>query len=173
MDESPGWYLLVASAASIAVVGVLALATHQPFVFPSLGPTAYIVFATPLALAACPRSVLGGHLVGVLAGVVGLLAFGLWGVAPDLEDVTWARVGAVTVALALTLSVMTWLGVAHAPAGATTLIVALGLLDTVGDLVVMMAAVLVLVVVAAVINRVFGTATPWWGAPPGGVGKVS
>lgn len=155
-----GWYLLVASGVSLAVIGVLAMVTHRPWVFPSLGPTAFIVFASPLAQAASPRSVFFGHLVGVIAGALALLAFGLYSMPPDLQDVSWQRIGAVVFAVGLTLAVMTWLDVAHAPAAATTMIVALGLLRSPGDLVVMMLAVLAMIVLSLIINRIHGTKVP-------------
>jgi CBS-domain-containing membrane protein len=67
-----------------------------------------------------------GHLTGVLAVYLPLVIFGLTTTAASLNDVTVRRIGAVTLSLCLALSVMVWLHVPHAPAGATTLIVALG-----------------------------------------------
>jgi hypothetical protein len=89
-----------------------------------------LLFYQPLAANAAPRSCIFGHLIGVLAGYLSLVVFGLTNVSPNLEAVTSARVGAVALSLALTLSLMTWLDIPHALAGATTLIVALGLLRT-------------------------------------------
>ena len=155
-----GWFLLLATVISFVIIGAAAMITHQPWVFPSLGPSAYLLFATPLAVTACPRNVFFGHLIASLAGVAGLLAFGMYGVAPNLHDVTWQRVGAVVVSVALTASVMTWLGVPHAPAAATTLTVSLGLLSTPLDLTVMLAAVVLLIAVAWAINRVRGVSVP-------------
>lgn len=79
------------------------------------------------------------------------------------HELTLRRVGAVTLALVLTFAAMTWLRVPHAPAGATTMIVALGVLHGVRDYVVMMLAVIALVLLAAGINRLHGDHTPWWG----------
>ena len=120
-------------------------------------------FVAPLSAEACPRNVISGHLIGILSAVIALFVFGLLGTGPDLPDLTLRRVFAVTLSLALTFAVMTWLHVPHAPAGATTLIVALGLLHTPLDLVIMMLAVVMLVVIAAVINRIHGTRVPLWG----------
>lgn len=157
-----GAFLFAASGISIAIIGTVAMLTHEPWVFPSLGPTAFILFAAPLGAQASPRNVISGHLIGIAAGALSLALFGLLSIAPDLEDVSLERISAVTLALALTLSVMVWLGVPHAPAGATTLIVALGLLRTPKDFAVMMLAVIALVIIGAVINRVAGQRTPWW-----------
>lgn len=167
-----GLYVLVNSAISIALLSSIAAITDQPFVFPSLGPTAFLLFFAALGDQAAPRNVFCGHLIGVVAGYLALVIFGLTTVAPDLEDVTWPRVGAATVALCLTLSVMVWLGVPHAPAGATTLIVALGLMRTPEQLVILMVAVVLLILEGLAINRLAGLPYPLW-APrrelPGGL----
>jgi CBS domain-containing membrane protein len=157
-----GWYVLIGSAVSIFIIGVAAYLTHEPWVFPSLGPTAYILFVAPMAVEACPRNVICGHFIGIVCALVAVFVFGLVGAGPDLPDLQFRRVCAVTVALALTFAVMTWLHVPHAPAGATTLIVALGLLHTPRDYVVMMLAVVALVVIANIINRIHGDRPPFW-----------
>jgi CBS-domain-containing membrane protein len=63
---------------------------------------------------------------------------------------------------------MVWAAVPHPPAGATTLIVSLGILRRPEQLVVLMVAVALLVVQAFAINRLAGIAYPRWapGAPP-------
>src|SRR5665213_2048792 len=45
---------------TIGVLAVLALATGSPFVFPSLGPTAYLFFFSPLAEPSSPRNTILG-----------------------------------------------------------------------------------------------------------------
>lgn len=161
-----GAYLFVASGVSIAIIGWVAMVTHSPLVFPSLGPSAFMLFLAPLIVESSPRNVFCGHLIGVLCGALALIVFGLLYVQPDLEDLTWQRIGAVTLSLALTLAVMTWLGVQHAPAAATTLIVGLGLIHDPVHMVTMMVAVVALIVIAAVINRIHGVRTPLWGPFP-------
>ena len=157
-----GVYLFVNSGIAIGVMAALAMATHQPFAFPSLGPTAFLVFYQPLAANAAPRSAFFGHLIGVVAGYAGLVIFGLTKTAPNLEAVDLPRVGAMAFALAVTLSLMVWLGVPHAPAGATTLIVATGLMRTPEQLAILMTAVVLLLVQAFFINRLAGVPYPLW-----------
>lgn len=157
-----GAFLFAASGISIAIIGTVAMLTHEPWVFPSLGPTAFILFAAPFSAQASPRNAISGHLIGIGAGALSLALFGLLSVAPDLEDVSIERISAVTLALALTLSVMVWVGVPHAPAAATAMIVALGVLQTPKDFAVMTLAVIALVIIGAVINRVAGRRTPLW-----------
>ncbi len=43
---------------SIGLMSALAGLTHSPFVFPSLGPIAFLFFYTPTAPSACPRNML-------------------------------------------------------------------------------------------------------------------
>lgn len=80
-----------------------------------------------------------------MAGYVSLAIFGLLDAGPAiLVGVTWAQVGATALSLSLTSGVMVWLRVPHPPAGATTLIVNLGLITTVPKLVVLMLGVVLL-----------------------------
>jgi CBS domain-containing membrane protein len=57
---------------------------------------------------------------------------------------------------------MVWLHVPHAPAGATTLIVALGLMRTPGQLTVLMIAVVLMIAQGIAINRLARLPYPWW-----------
>jgi CBS domain-containing membrane protein len=66
------------------------------------------------------------------------------------------------VSLALTSGLMIWLGVSHPPAGATTLIVGLGILHKPEQLLILMLAVVVLVAEGVIVNRVFGVEYPVW-----------
>jgi CBS-domain-containing membrane protein len=56
--------------------------------------------------------------------------------------------------------------VPHPPAGATTLIVSLGIFHEPRQLVILMIAVLLLVVQGFIINRVAGIEYPVWAPPP-------
>jgi len=79
---------------------------------------------------ASPRNTMIGHAVAILAGVLSLALFGLLD-KPSLlqEGVTLARVGAATLSTAVTGAVLLLLRSSHPPAGATVLIVSLGLLQ--------------------------------------------
>lgn len=158
-----GIYSFVNGVVSIALMSMAALATGAPFVFPSLGPTAFLLFYTPMAPPASPRNTICGHAIGAAAGYVSLVIFGLTEAAPALAtSVTWDRVGAAALSLGLTAGVMVWLKVPHPPAGATTLIVSLGILKTPWQLAVLMVAVFLLVLQAFVINRLAGIEYPTW-----------
>ena len=60
---------------------------------------------------------------------------------------------------------MVLLDVSHPPAGATTLIVALGIISRPRELAVIEVAVFLLVAQALVINRLAGLPYPLWGTP--------
>ena len=162
-----GLFAFVNGVLAIGIMAVAALVTGAPFIFPSLGPTAFLLFYTPLLPSACPRNALGGHAIGAAAGYLSLLLFGLTDNAPALvEGVAWDRVGAAALSLGLTSGAMVWARVPHPPAGATTLIVSLGILREPWQLGVLMVAVLLLVAQGFVINRLAGIDYPVWSPPP-------
>lgn len=157
---------------AIAVVSGVAWATDEPFIFPSLGPTAFLFFYTPTNPAASPRNTIIGHAVGVAAGYFALVIFGLTDDLPALAtSVTGARVGAAAFSLALTSAVMVWLRAPHPPAGATTLIVSLGILREADQLAVLMLAVTFLTLQGFAINRLAGIDYPIWGSPKPAAGQ--
>ncbi|MHB1139997.1 MAG: HPP family protein [Microthrixaceae bacterium] len=162
-----GGFALVNGVISIGVMSAAAVVTRAPLIFPSLGPTAFLLFYTPTAPAASPRNTICGHAIGAAAGYLSLVIFGLTQAAPALAtEVTWARVGAAALSLGLTSGVMVWCGVPHPPAGATTLIISLGILREPDQLVVLMVAVALLVLQAYVINRAAGIDYPRWSPRP-------
>ncbi len=158
-----GMFALLNGFVSIALVSLLAVLTGQPFVFPSLGPTAFLLFYTPQAASASPRNTFLGHLIGVACGYLALVVFSLQDAGPALSTgVTTARAGAAGLSLGLTAGLMVWLHVPHPPAGATTLIVSLGILTHLGQLVVLMLGVVLLLMQGFVINRLAGLDYPLW-----------
>jgi CBS-domain-containing membrane protein len=161
-----GTFSFINGCLSIGIMALLALVTRQAFIFPSLGPTAFLFFYTPLAPAASPPNAIYGHLIGVAAGWGSLLLFGLTDAGPALaEGVDGARVGAAALSLGLTSGAMVLLRAPHPPAGATTLIISLGILTEPLQMLILMVAVLLLTGQALVINRFAGLPYPAW-APP-------
>lgn len=158
-------YVVIASTLTMAVIGALAVWWAEPFVFPPIGATLFILFAFPLAQEANPRNVLGGHLVGLVTGIVALVIFGLVEVPPDTTDLDWTRLGAILLGLAVAISVLMGLRLLHIPSVATTLVVAMGLLSRPQDWAFMLLGVLVATAMAVAINRLTGIPHPFWHDP--------
>ncbi|HLV76821.1 MAG TPA: HPP family protein [Marinobacter sp.] len=154
---------LVNGSFSIGLVAFVALMTQQAFIFPSLGATAFILFYVPMAQPASPRNTLFGHLIGALMGMLCLYIFGLQGQPSAFQTgVDLPRVGAAALSLGLTSCLMVVLRVAHPPAGATALIVSLGLMPDPAQLPVLMAGVCLLLAHAFLMNRLAGIPYPVW-----------
>ena len=146
----------------VFLLALLATVFKKPLVVPPIGPTIFILFAFPLAQEAQPRNVVCGHALGITAGALSLLVFGLLDAAPDVNDIGTERVFAVTLTMALVLSSLTLLRVLHVPAVATALLVALGLLRKPEDWLALMVAVLIIVAVALVLARLRKVPMPLW-----------
>lgn len=143
------------------VFGLAAGVTARPLIFPSLGPSAIMLFAHPLDRLSAPRHVILGHFVGGASGYAALAATGLLGV-PFTSSIDAHRILAAAIALGLTAGLMIAFQVEHPPAGATTLIVALGILPKLLDFTFLMAAVLLLTLLALIVNRALGIPYPFW-----------
>jgi CBS-domain-containing membrane protein len=158
-------YVFVNGFVTIGVLALLALVSHNPFVFPSLGPTAYLLFFSPLAKTSSPRNTILGHAVGLICGYAAFVVTGAgampFGAHPGIF---WPRILAAALSLSTTGAFMVLLGISHPPAGATTLIVSLGIISKPGELVIIEVAVLLLVAQALVINRLAGLPYPLWNA---------
>jgi CBS domain-containing membrane protein len=163
--ERPVWalFMFVNGFITIALLAAVAMISGTPFVFPSLGPTAFLFFFTPRAPAASPRHTIYGHAIGIVCGYGALWLFGLQHAAPAMvTGVTAARIGAAALSLASTGALMILLKAPHPPAGATTLIISLGIVTRPFHLVVIEVAVAILTVQAFVINRLAGIDYPAW-----------
>jgi CBS domain-containing membrane protein len=158
-------YVFVNGFVTIALLALLALVSRNPFVFPSLGPTAYLLFFAPLGRTSSPRNTIIGHAIGLVCGYgafvitgAGALPFGLH------PGIFWPRIVASALSLSATGAFMVLLDVSHPPAGATTLIVSLGIISKPRELVIIEVAVFLLVAQALVINRLAGLPYPLWSA---------
>jgi hypothetical protein len=160
-------YVFVNGFLTIALLAAVAMISGTPFVFPSLGPTAFLLFVTPTAPTASPRNTLLGHAVGIACGWAALGVTGLADAGPAIvTGVSMERIMAAALSLAGTGAVMVLLRAEHPPAGATTLIVSLGIVTRPLHLVVIEVAVALLALQAIVINRLAGIEYPRWAAPP-------
>jgi len=163
--ERPVWaaFMFINGFVTIGILAGLAMLTRTPFVFPSLGPTAFLFFFTPTAPTASPRNTILGHAIGIACGYAALRLFGLEHALPAMSTgVNLARVGAAALSIAATGALMILCKAAHPPAGATTLIISLGIVTKPFHLVVIEIAVALLTVQAFLINRLAGLDYPLW-----------
>ncbi|MGI4828248.1 MAG: HPP family protein [Janthinobacterium lividum] len=138
-------YVFLNGFFTIGTLALLGAVSRSPFVFPSLGPTAYLFFFSPLAEAASPRNTIAGHAIGLVCGFAAFLLFPV----PHLsyaatQSIYWPRIFAAALSLSLTGALMVLFRISHPPAGATTLIVALGILSRPKYLLVIEIAVILL-----------------------------
>lgn len=141
----------------LAVVGMVAVAGNEPMLVPSLGPTVFLLVFAPTLKVARPRSTVGGHLVGLLAGVGGRMVFGLYGTGPALAGpFGLAEVAAAVVAVTLTALLTALLDVTHPPSAATALVVGLGLIEQPSGLAALVGGVLLVVALGGLTARAAG-----------------
>lgn len=156
-------FLLVNGFLTVGLLAFVAMISGTPLVFPSLGPTAFLLFHNPMQPAASPRNTLCGHAIGILCGYASLWLMGLTHNPPTIvEGVHAERVFCAALSLASTGALMVLLDVWHPPAGATTLIIALGIITRPYHLLIVEAAVAILVLQALIINRLAGIKYPVW-----------
>jgi len=160
-------YVFANGFLSIALLALLAVGTGVPFVFPSLGPTAYQLFFLPRSAPSTPRNTLLGHLIGLACGYA---AFRMTAI-PASQALRsgyfdWRIALASALSLSATAAIMILLNASHPPAGATALIVSLGIITRPQYLAVIEIAVFVLVVQAFCIHRLAMLPYPVWKNPP-------
>lgn len=148
----------------VTLLGVIAWSSGQPFVFPSLGPSAFILASEGRGPETQPSRVVGSHLVG---GVAGLVAFSLLspnvsltGTLPAMSLAGFRLVASAVLAIVLTSWGMIATDTVHAPACATTLIVSLGLLSTPIKVGIIVVSVVILVAGHAGIRRLTDRVSP-------------
>lgn len=135
------------SALFILVLSLIAWASGTPFIFPSLGPTAYVL-AFDQKRSHSAQVVIGGHMCGILGGLVSYYLvvdpYNLFMLTDAVSSPgIFLGVGAV-LAIAITTFLMLVLEVSHPPACATTLIISLGILPQWYDGLIILIAVVML-----------------------------
>lgn len=110
-------YVFQSCVASITLLIVLIfLKLENVVVVASIGSTLFIIFAMPENITAQPRNVIGGHLVGLIAG-------GLCGFIPHSQFIT--AVFIYSLAVGISIFIMVVIDVEHPPASSTALGVAM------------------------------------------------
>ena len=112
----------------ILIVGVIGWWVGKPWLFASLGPTAYLLAHSPSQPSARPYNVIAGHLVALCTAFGAVALFGA-GDAPSVfttHELVGSRVLASGLALILAVAVELLLNASHPPAAATVLLITLG-----------------------------------------------
>ncbi|MGO4340986.1 HPP family protein [Pedococcus sp. 2YAF34] len=152
-----GLYAAVLAFALLAVAGAVGLGLSQPWLFPSLGPTVMLFFESPGEESSRPGHTLVGHLVGIAVGWAMLHLFALQGLPPaPVGGLTAGHVLAGALSVALTSLVLVAVKHQHPPAGASTLIVSLGILSRPSQLLTMVLAVLLVTSLGWALNLLLG-----------------
>jgi CBS-domain-containing membrane protein len=160
-------FMFINGFVTIGILAGIAMLLRTPFIFPSLGPTAILFFFSPTLSSAWPRNTLYGHAIGILCGYGSLLVCGLAEAPPaTVVGVDGPRILAAALSLAATSTLMILLRTVHPPAGATTLIVSLGIVIKPLHLVTIEIAIAVLALQAIIINRAAGVDYPFWAKSP-------
>ena len=155
-------YVGINGFVTIGLLALLALVTGSPFVFPSLGPAAYLFFFSPLAEASSPRNAILSNAIGLICGYAAFtVTAGFGPPSPTHGSVDGPTVLAAALSLSATGALMVLFRLSHPPAAATTLIVSLGLISP-KEFVVLQVAVILLTAYAFVINRLAGLPYPLW-----------
>lgn len=134
------------------------------------GATAALASALVIVMAvANTLGRLFGHFIGIAVGLPALAVFGLLGDVPSVPQAgatpSYVLAGTLSVALTGLLQIFTrtW----HPPAGATTLIVNLGVLGTLREAAVLALGIVVLTVAGWLIDRASGVRVPVWSSKEG------
>ncbi|XVH30265.1 HPP family protein [Haloferacaceae archaeon DSL9] len=137
------------TAVLMLVSGIAVILSGSPFLFPSLGPSAYVLAVMPHSPASNPQRVIGGHAIGIIAGLIAYAIFG-HGLIATTPPTPFSTDGirltmSAALSVGLTTGGMRATRFQHPPACATTLIVSLGLLSTLRAAVIILLSVCLLV----------------------------
>src|SRR5215475_7469835 len=139
----------------VLVMAAIGWATNQPLIFASLGPTAYELVEQPQLPSARTYNIIVGHLTGLGSGFLSVYLMNAWA-APSVMAmgvVSPERMGAMTIAAALTTLVTLVLRAGQPAALATTLLVSTGAMQTRQDAVVIVVGILLIAAVGEPVRR--------------------
>jgi hypothetical protein len=134
----------VGEGALILALAAIGWAASWPFVFASLGPTAYEIVEKPESKSARPYNVIAGHLVGLGAGFFALWVLDAWASPKVMTSgfVAAPRIWAAVVAATLTAGITLMIRASQPASLATALLISLGAMQTGRDAVAIVVGVL-------------------------------
>ncbi|MGH9688421.1 MAG: HPP family protein [Candidatus Acidiferrales bacterium] len=145
----------LAEGSLLLALGAISWATRQPLIFASLGPTAYELVEQPRLRSARPYNIIVGHLTGLASGFLSIYLFNAWKSPPvsSAGVLTTDRLWVAALAAALTTVLTLMLRAGQPAALATTLLVALGLMQTRRDAIAIIAGVIILAAIGEPLRR--------------------
>ena len=165
MDEPKAISRVTAIHGGLAIltVGLFAYLTDLPLVSPVLGPSAFILFSSPLSKAGAPRSVILGYCICLAVGLTiwHCMSY-LTGSPISLDSGGWPVFVSATLTLALSALFLVRFSCPHPPACASGLMVAFGTLNLWYQPFLMFAMVVWLTGQSVVMNRFAGFPVPLW-----------
>ena len=163
-------FLFIAGAVALGTIAIIAYLTRLPLLFPQLGPSAFILFHTPMSVTASPRNVLLSHALAVACGLFALSLVGWIYPAAGLSDpfnLNWYRILVIALTMGISGMIMVVAKCVHPPAAASALIAAMGFLNSAEQVLGVLSAMILLVLEAIVLNRfIGGLPYPLWRANP-------
>lgn len=147
----------IVSGLLMLIVGLLGIAFRQPWLFPSLGPTAFLQAEQPDQKTAQFYNTVVGHLCGLVAGLLAVMLFGAATAPPVLStgELAPVRVWASVLAIALNMLLGFLLKASHPPAAATTLLVSLGgFKPTISDTIHVMFGVVIVAIAGEIFRQI-------------------
>ncbi len=170
-------FVFSAGVTALGIITIIAYLTKLPLLFPPLGPSAFILFHTPLAQNACPRNVILSHSIAVIAGLFAIWFVGTTGMHVPSEEIAalnWGRVATIALSVGIISIAMVVFNCVHPPAAATALIAAMGYLENFVQVTGLIGAVILLVLEGVFLNRFLGGLPyPLWGFDPAVVKNFS
>ena len=152
-------FLFSAGAVALGTIAIIAYLTRLPLLFPQLGPSAFILFHTPMSVTASPRNVLLSHALAVACGLFALWLVGWIYPAAGLSDpfiLNWYRILVIALTMGISGVIMVVVKCIHPPAAASALIAAMGFLSSTEQVMGVLGAMILLVLEAIVFNRFLG-----------------
>lgn len=163
-------FVLITGSVALAIISAAAWLTKLPLLFPPLGPSAFILFYTPMSVQASPRSVFLSHSIALASGFAALGLLHLFYPEAGLfsgTEIGLPRIFATALAMALVSVGMILARCAHPPAAATALIVATGFLNEPVQALGLLGAVFLLILEAIFFIRLqAGLPYPLWRSDP-------
>ncbi len=157
------FYLFIGlnNALAIFFLGLVAWYTSWPLIFPSLGPSLFLIFYAPENPMASPRNTVLGHLLGGTIGWLSFKASLYFGLISE-SGLTLAKIFTLAFALGLTGVSMALTNLLHPPAASTCLIGALGLVPRWYFLPLLGVSIGIVTFQALIIHRLAGVDYPLW-----------